>query len=242
MVNQKKNSKLSAQHHRFVGVRDAILTGGTGSTPGANPLAINTNAGGATSGSFPLCPLGLSGAKLNTTTPQNFVNSSPGNVSAPVMRNLFYRAQDFQWYRVTRAKLVFVGAQGSNVTGVITLVGYASAIDVNLGTGIPQLSGPSTRTFDLSAAGSKELSVPIPVDSAWKKVSSTLSVIGSSPPFFGAGDTLVPVSSVDDLCFGAVSYVVGSGPTGTGSGAYVGTLFIDYDVEFKGVIDPAVNQ
>lgn len=243
MANQKKASgKSRPVNHRFVGMRDAVQTGGTGDSPGVSALAINTNAGGSTSGSFAFAPIGLTAAKLNTTTPQNFVNGAVGSVSKPLLRNLYYRAIDFQWYRVTRAKLVFVGAQGSNVTGIITLVGYTSPLDVAIGTGVPQLSGPNTRTFDLASAATKELSVPIPVDSAWKKVSALLSVTGSTAPFYGAGDSAINVSTVDDLCFGAVSYIVGSGPTGSGSGAYIGTLFVDYDVEFKGVIDPGVNQ
>lgn len=158
-------------------------------------------------------------------------------MSAPLMRGLYGRALDFQWYRVSRAKLVFVGSVGAPTQGIITLVGYSSPTDVNIGTGIPQLSGPSTRTFDFANSSTRELSVPIPVDSSWKKVTSIMSTLGTGAPYFGGSGTVVNVSSVDDICFGAVSYTIGSGPNST----YMGTLFIDYDVEFKGVIDASVN-
>lgn len=242
MTNQKKTTRRPVLNHRFVGLREAILAGGAGSTPGTSSLAINTNSGGSTSGSFALSPLGLTAATTNPANTGVYSNGTPGNVCGPLLRGLYNRAIDFQWYRVTRAKLVFVGTQGSTVTGIITLVGYTSALDVAIGTGIPQLSSGSTKTFDLSNSSTKELSVPIPVDSSWKRVTSLLTVNGSSVPFFGGSTSLVPVATVDDICFGAVSYNVGSGPTGTGSGAYIGTLFLDYDVEFKGVIDASVNQ
>jgi len=242
MTKQKKTTRRPALNHRFVGLREAILAGGAGPAPSSNSLAINTNSGGATSGSFALSPIGLTSATTGATNTGTYSNGTAGNVCGPLLRGLYNRALDFQWYRVTRARLIFVGTQGSSTTGIITLVGYTSPLDVAIGTGIPQLSSSSTKTFDLSNASTKELSVPIPVDSSWKRVTSLLTVSGASVPFFGGSTSIVPVSTVDDICFGAVSYSVGSGPVGTGTGTYIGTLFLDYDVEFKGVIDASVNQ
>lgn len=233
MSNKNKQMKAKVvANHRFTGLREVVLTGGTGGLT-SNALAINTNAGGTTSGSFSLCPLGLSAAKLAAGVYTNGTN----NVCSPPLRGLYNRGLDFQMYRVLRAKLVFVGATGSTTSGIITLVGYTSVIDVSLSTGLAQLSGPNTKSFDLAIGSAKELSVPIPVDTSWKKVSSFLSVPGNSAPFFGGTDTAAVVASADDLCFGAVSYVVGSAP----ANSYMGTLFIDYDVEFRGVIDSSVN-
>lgn len=230
-----KNKQMKTKvvtNHRYTGLREAILVGGTGGVS-TTALAINSNASGVTSGAFALCPVGLTAAKLAA----GVYTSAALNVSTPPLRGLYNKAIDFQMYRVLRAKLVFVGATGSTTSGIITLVGYTSAIDVNFQTSLAQLSGPNTKSFDLASGSAKELSVPIPVDSSWKKVSATLSVPGTAAPFFGGSDSCVTVSSVDDLCFGAVSYIVGSGPVST----YLGTLFVDYDVEFKGVIDSSVN-
>lgn len=233
MSNKNKQPKSRVvSNHRFTGLREALLTGGTGGVT-SSALAINTNAGGTTSGSFSLCPMGLTGCKLAGGVYTQATNS----ICTPPLRGLYNRALDFQMYRVLRAKLVFVGATGSTTSGIITLVGYTSTVDVSNQTGLAQLSGPTTKSFDLAIGSSKELSVPIPVDTSWKKVSQVLSLPGNTAPFFGGSDTMAIVASADDLCFGAVSYIVGSGPVNT----YLGTLFIDYDVEFKGVIDAAVN-
>lgn len=230
---QQSRSK-TVINHKFLSCRDNVLAGGTGGTPGMGTLAITTNVSGSASGSFPLCPVGLTGVRVISGAP---TVGATGNIAAPNLRGLYNRAIDFQMYRVTRAKLVFVGAIGSTAAGILTLSGYTSAIDVSLLTTQAQITGPNTRVFDLANSSSRELSVPIPVDSAWKKVSSILSTVGVSVPFYGTNDTIVPVSNVDDVCFGGCSYLVSNAAVST----YVGTLYIDYDVEFKGVIDPSVN-
>lgn len=237
MKNSNSN-KAGRRHvpttHRYNQCRDAIMVGGTGSTPGSTALVVSSNASGNTSGSFPLSPLGLTGVRVVSGS---LTVGGTGNICAPLLRGLYNKAIDFQMYRILRAKLVFVGAIGSTASGSLTLCAYSDPLDTSVGTTPSTISGPSTRVFDLANASSREISIPIPFDSSWKKVGHILSTVGVSVPFFGTSDTLVSVNSVQDLCFSGVSYYI----TGAPVSLALGSLYVDYDVEFKGVIDSSVN-
>jgi len=234
MVKNNTRKTGNRQNHVFRGCREVIISGSA--TNSSAPANIITNASGSYAFSWPLSPLGLTVATYGTTT---YSPGTEGNLFPPVLRGLRFRAQDFQMYRVTRAKLVFVGNLGSTQTGAVTLAGYTDVLDTSLISNQGNVSSTqSAKSFDLASASSRELSVNIPVDSSWKKVTSILSTPGGSAPFAGSSVTmLVPVNSAADLCFGAVSIsVVNAGAT-----TNIGCLYVDYDVEFKGVVDPAVN-
>lgn len=236
--NKNKNKTKVVVNHKFSGCRDALTQGGTGAAPATTMQPISTNASGNGSGNATLCPVGLTAPRLNAS---GIVYDTPsvGNVAGPQMRGLYYKALDFQWYRVTRAKLVFVGVQGSTATGTITLAAYTDPLDASSNTTASTVSSASTRTFDIANSSSRELSVPIPVDTSWKKVTSYTMVRADAPPFFGASNGLVAVNSVADLAFAGISwYVAGSAV----SQPTVGNLFIDYDVEFKSPIDFSLNN
>jgi len=236
---QNKVSKKPkvTMNHRFMGCRDALVSGTTSSTPSSSLQPISTNSGGSGSGNAVLTPIGLSGSKLNAS---GVVYDLPvlGNIAAPQLRGLYFRASDFQMYRVTRAKLVFVGATGSTATGQITLAAYTDPLDVSNNTTAATNSSSATRTFDVASAAGRELSVPIPVDSSWKKISAYLTTRADVSPFYGSTNGIIPLNSVSDLSFGAISWYVSNS---LASQATIGTLFIDYDVEFKGPIDFALN-
>lgn len=234
-VAQRQQKRTRPSNHTFHGCRDVIVNGSSG-VPTSTPAYVTTTSGGAYAYSWCLAPLGLGAAVYGSSAYQQAV---AGNVASPYLRGLYNRALDFQWYRVTRAKLVFVGQVGSTSTGSITLSGYSDPSDASLVTNINNVSlGSSTKAFDLASASTKELSVSIPVDTTWKKVSWTLSEPAGIAPYTGSSvGVIVPVSTVGDLSFGAVSVsVVGAAAT-----VSLGTLYIDYDVEFKGPIDSAVN-
>lgn len=236
--NKKKGSgsNRTKSNHLFTGCRDAVTyVAGQSSVPGTAAYYITSSSGGNVGFGAPLCPLGLGAATYSSGA---YSNATQGNVANPLLRGLFNRASDFQWYRVLRAKLVFVGSVGSTTSGTITLAGYSDPNDVIAATLQGLTSGPGTKVFDLSSSSTKELSVPIPVDTAWKKCSWVLSQPASSSPFTGSGTTtLNPLSTVSALCFAGISVTVIGAPAST----TLGFLYIDYDVEFKGPIDSTLN-
>lgn len=202
----------------------------------ATPFNITTDSGGNNNFAQVICPLGLTSVLLGASS---YTAGTYGNVTGPPLRGLYSRGVDFQWYRITRAKIVFVSNLGSTVTGTVTLAGYSDPTDVAVVTLQSQVSGINTRTFDLASGASRELSVPIPVDSSWKKVSSVLTLPGNVYPFTGAtAGSIAIVNTIGDLCCGAVSAYIQGGPA---NATAAGTYFLDYDVEFKGVVDGALN-
>lgn len=241
MPKQNNNKKISKSVHSFPGCREAFLTTGPRANPGTVQYAAPTDVNGAGSCAFVVAPLGLTSVTLSGTT---FSAPVYGNVYGPTLRGMFNKCTDFQWYRVTRAKFVFVGAYGSTVTGNITLVAYSDPIDISVSTGANYLSGPNTRTFDIANAAGKELSVPVPVDTSWKKCSSILTCASNAYPFVGAtASGFVPVSTVADLaCAGVAAswngFSTGGAPVSTGN---MGSFYLDYDLELKGVIDSSAN-
>lgn len=230
-VNRKR---VAPVQHRYNQCRDAIMVPGAGATPGVTAFTVTSNASGASSGSFPLSPVGLTGVRVVSGA---LAVGATGNICAPLLRGLYNKAVDFQMYRILRAKVVFVGAIGSTTSGALTLCGYTDPLDTSNSTSPATISGPSTRVFDLANSSSREISVPIPFDPSWKKVGHILSTVGVSVPFVGGSDMLVSVNSVQDLCFAGVTYYVSGAPASTA----LGSLYVDYDVEFKGVIDSSIN-
>lgn len=234
---QQKRKTQRPTNHAYRGCRDIVLSNsGTGS-PGTTTVQLGFNSSGTASFVGAFAPLGLGGAPL---TANAAVLGPPviGNIASPLLRGLWNKSQDFQMYRVTRAKCVFVANTGSTTSGQLIMAGYTDPLDVsNLTQNAYVSSTESARTFNLASASTKELSVSIPVDTSWKKVTGFVTVTGSTAPFTGGSSMLIPVNSVNDLCFGAVSVLVQGGPA---SGS-AGTLYIDYDVEFKGLIDTSVN-
>lgn len=234
--NNKRSGNKVVLNHRFNGCRDAVLAAGTGGITTSSYAVLQGASGATTNISFILAPLGLTSAKFGGST---VVAGGTGNVSAPSLRGLYNRAVDFQMYRVLQARFIFVGTVASNITGSITLYSYADVMDAANFTTSSLLSGPNTRTFDIASASTKELSIPMAIDSSWKKVSSILSVPGNQYPFQGADATsCATVNTVDDLAFGIVG---ASWSSGAAPGTTLGVFNVVYDVEFKGVVDTSVN-
>jgi len=233
----KSNKSTPKVNHRFVGVREVVLNPSTGTGAITFPMPVASNAGGTGNGATVLTSIGLAGVTFSGGA---YFNPASGvaNILRPALRGMYNRALDFQWYRVTRAKLVFVGSVGSTAVGTITLAAYTDAIDVAAQTIATVISGPNTKTFDIATSSSKELSVPIPVDTSWKKVSSVLTVPANSYPFTAADATsFVVLNTINDLSFGSIQWTC----TGAGNAQALGSLYVDYDVEYKSPIDTSVN-
>lgn len=245
MPNNNNNKKVAPRkqptNHSFRGCREALLVVGSGgSGAGSTAYVAASGSTGAGRTAWVLAPVGLS----TVTLASGLFNSGASlNVVSPPMRGLYGRAISFQWYRVTRAKFVFVSNQGSTIAGQITLSGYSDPMDVAVGTYAAQASGPNTRGFDLASAAGRELSIPVPIDSSWKKVSSVLTHPASAYPFALPSATgFVPCATAADLSFGAVGASwYGVNLNGVAELTNLGVFYLDYDVEFKGPIDSAIN-
>ncbi|APG76469.1 hypothetical protein 3 [Hubei tombus-like virus 3] len=230
----KKNNK-SATSHVFRGCREIFLVPAPRAGVNNTVFSLVSASDGSAAFAQVLCPLGLTSVKLGTST---FTAGSYGNVTGPPLRGLFNRASDFQWYRVTRAKFVFVGAVGSTATGVLTMNAYSDPYDIAIVGSAATMAGPSNRTFDLASSTNKELSIPVPVDSTWKKVSSMLTVPGNSYPFNAVDATsFATLNTIGDLSFGGVGAYLQGAP----GSVTVGSFYLDYDIEFKSPIDVQLN-
>lgn len=233
----KKQTKTKQSNHTFKNCRDAFLIPAARVGTSSNILLATTDANGNGNFATVLAPLGLTSSTLGASS---YSAGTLGNMLGPPLRGLYNKAVDFQWYRVTRAKFVFVGNVGSTTTGNITLAAYTDPTDVTATPSAAYSSGRSNRTFDLASSSNRELSVPVPVDSAWKKVSSLLNEPGNIYPFTAASaGTLAIINTVSDLSFGSVTYLITGAPA---SATNLGSCFLDYDIEFKGVVDASINS
>jgi len=238
---KSKSKGGSVSVHTFKACRESFLTPAPRTTPGSSALVALTDASGNGSFGTAVCPLGLTGATISGTT---FANGTSGNVLGPPLRSFFNRSIQFQMYRVTRARFIFVSSVGSNALGVITLAAYTDPVDISTQTAANYLSSANTKTFDLGSGASRELSVPVPVDSSWKKVSSDLTCAANTYPFVATSAAgLVVLATVADLaCCGVTATWQGCTTGGAPVASQgIGGFYLDYDIEFKGPIDSAVN-
>lgn len=235
--NKKQAAKMHAAKNSLrTRIREEVMLG-SGSAPGTtSAVAVlngtNTNTGGA----YCLTPLGLTGAVLSAGV---YTNGTIGNVDPPHLRKLNNLAIDFQSYRVLSGKFVFIPSVGVTTPGQIVLATSRDAID---GATLPQVAfatGTSSRVFNLSVG--KEVSVPMDVDSSWKKVTSVLTQAGNTMPLGGTAlnTTLVSFNSIADLSFSTVSWLL-TNTSNTVTTNY-GVFAVEYEVEFRGLIDVAVN-
>lgn len=228
--NGMKSVKSDILHTR---VSEQLMVGAVGSA-GTLVAAPRTDVSGIANDQFFLSPLGLTAAVL---TAANYQNGPVNNVERPHLRKLNNLSLDFRRYRVLNGKLTFVPNIGSNTSGSLTMSSSADPFDLVTATAVAYSSGSSYKTFQL--ASNKECSIPLSVDSSWKKISSVLSC-PMGPVFDGAGTStgvVVNVASLDDLCFTAIGFNFQDAPPMT----LMGTFRLDYEVEFSGIIDVAAN-
>lgn len=183
-------------------------------TPLAGDVVISNN--------YPLCPLGFNGIGLSGST---IVASAP---TKPYLPFLYSTGKNFQEYRVTRAVLVFVSNRSSTDAGRVSLGGSKDAVDA--GGASQQFGLVNGKQYDLATlSSSKEGRFNLPVDSSWKRVSALC--------FGNINGSWSPYNSVNDLCFSNAFIFT----TGTSGSANIGTLYVEYDVEFRGPISLGLN-
>lgn len=213
-TNKTKNRTVL--QHSFRGIRELLVTDGSSTAPG--PL---TPAASATTPAV-LSPLGINGLKFGGT------NTVVQNLAyKPYLKWLWATSINFKEFRVTRAKLVVVGNVASTAVGNFNVVSSKDFGDV-FGSTTPSYStGPAGTS--VASLATKDASFPLVVDSRWKSVSSYTCVVGSD------SSTFVPTHSMEDLafCYFAIS---------NNSSQALGICYLDYDVEFRGPINPLINS
>lgn len=215
----QKGSKQKFQH-KFNNVREVILSDiGTSAV-----LSTATNNQGTAFTRSVLSPLGLNGCSWDGA---KFVGTV---FEKPHLRWLQSQAVNFGSYRILRAKVVFVGNLGSTTTGQLSVACFRDVLDAAGDPYQGYTAGPNSRVFDLASTSQREASIPIPVDTSWKKVSYVMAIGGDAKPFTSGTTTgFIPVNSANDLCFGAFSAVAVGAPLST----TIGNWYLDYDIEFK---------
>lgn len=237
----KKNNNNNRQAVRDglrTKVREEVMIGSAGG-PGSNVVNLTVPPSSSSSSvSMPLNPAGLGCA---TYASGGFVNTSGPNVDYPHLRKLNTLAADFRYYRVLSGKLIFTPNVGSTSAGQVVLSSSRDVSDSGISAQIAYASGPNYRVFNLSGVG-REISIPLDIDTAWKKVSYVLTCSGGTSPYLGAGpvSALIPVNSVADLCFTSIAVTVNNAPLQSGASLY-GYVTVEYELELKGLIDSTVN-
>lgn len=205
-----------------------------------NVLSVSV-ASGSTSvtGSVLFNPLGLQACPI-TVSGSSVVIGAPLTVNSPPLKWMYTTSANFGKYRVTRASLVFVGNQGSTMTGTMVVAAFKDVLDAGI---VPQNAyavGPNCKTFDIASSSTKEIRIPVPIDTSWKKVTKALNS-GLASPFQNiATNVLISENSVNDICFGAFSFNAFGTPN-LSQGYSLGTFFLDYDVEFGDPESIALN-
>jgi len=113
----------------------------------------------------------------------------------------------------------------------------ADVADLTVNIQEAYIVGPGSKSYDLSTAGGKEIRLPCQVDSSWKKVSNTLSCRNDAQPYFSNTVGVIQENTVNDLTFTSIGLQV----VGSPAAVTVGTMFMEYDVEFDMPISTAYN-
>lgn len=206
----------------FRNIRDPVVGNAASTSP--TIYGMNTDGTGTFTTSLNFSPLGFSGLIFSVPSPNTAgtqIIPSIGTVASPYLPWLYNQSRGFERYRITRCTAIWVGNQGSNTTGRVMLdssTDYADAATlINLAT------STGGKVWDLGTAASKELRFPCDVDTSWKKVSSATALLSATSSYY------TPVNSVNDLSFTTVFISVVGAPASVNAGS----LFMEYDVEFK---------
>nr|WON42284.1 hypothetical protein [Actinidia tombus-like virus] len=221
-------------------IREEIV-GGSGALPDTNvltaTLAANTTSN---NGGVIFTPKGLQGVVAANTTPVTFIQGAAGNIEPPHLRKFYNMSVDFKSYRVLSGKVVFTPNVGSTTTGQLVMASYRDPMDSTVVPQVAFASGPNYRVFNLSQTN-KEISIPLDIDPSWKKVTDILTYPRSSP--WGGSSTagtFVTVNSASDLCFSSFCWLLVN-PVQSANEVKYGNFSVVIEVEFKGLIDSAIN-
>lgn len=212
----KTKGKASQNSHIYRGIREMVCVDASVATPApANPAASGTL-------SVLISPLGVKAVKVASGPT---VSTVPDFI--PTLKWLYATSVNFREYRITRAKLVVVGNVASTATGNFNVTSSRDILDI-YGTNTPSYStGPAG--VSVASLATRDASFSLNIDSSWKVVSpNTVQVLSDNATF-------INVHNVGDLAVGAYSI-------SNNSNVPLGILYMDYDVEFRGPINPTLNS
>jgi len=221
-----KGKSGSKPNHVFRGIRDPVVLDASTGSPTLQ--TCTSDGSGNISMDQSISPLGVS-------APVGTVSSGGGTVTWSFITTqgakhpwLYNQARNFGRFRITRYVLIFVSNQGANVTGQVAMTSSTDITDTaSANWGASTSSGG--KVFDLSSGANRELRLNCDVDTSWKKVTSLL--------FVKTGNALVTTSSANDLVVTNWFFNVSGGP----ANQPLGSLYAEYDVEFRDPISYGVN-
>lgn len=202
-------------NYRNVGAKSVCDPVCADSIASRTPFFVTTSGSGNASGHFAFAPLGIN--SLSTTN--TIAALEP--VHLPWLNST---GSNFLMYRVSRATLVVVGNVGSTASGQIAILSSVDFVDTALNTGSFGDYVVGGTSFAIADLANNNRRVPLRIDSSWKKITSRSTTV--------VGGVVVDNSSVDDLIFTSFSYAIQGAPSTTN----VCTFYVEYDVEFKGVV------
>lgn len=220
---KQKKTKTTYTHLR---VRDVLVVDATSNAPTAINLA--TDSSGSVAIQNALAPLGINGLAILSAASGSPVSFSQSTVATPALPWLYNTARSYERYRVVSATLVFISNVSATTAGRVMLDSSTDYSD----TLTPPYFGTSAggKVYSLASAANKELRLNMDVDSSWKKVSKITNTA------YASGVT-APISTMNELLFTNYIVAVQGAPVNTN----VGTLSIEYDVEFRDPIAFAAN-
>lgn len=215
MVKNKNKGSSPKQNYVFKGLSEMICINAGASTVVPAPLDANSTT------TVALTPIGCVSWKL-TSGPTATLSS----VVNPVLKWMQATSTNFKEYRVLRATVRIVGNVPSTSAGNFTVVSSKNYADIFSGA-TPNYANSGAGTSVASLA-TKDQRFPLIFDSTWKPVTSRLVAIGTDQV------TVVPLNNIDTASF--CSFAVSNNST-----VALGIMYLDYDVEFRGPINPTLN-
>jgi hypothetical protein len=211
-----KNRRPNYGIARFNSVTDPVLVSAISDV---SPTIATSDATGNASGTISINTVGVSG--WNTTTNVSVL------ISQPRLNWLFNTSRNFGRYRILRANLIIVGSVASTVTGIVSI--HSGTDFTDYGTGIGYV-GPGGYSFDLASLSTKNKTIPLTIDSTWKKVTGVTTGVASGATY--------AVNSINDLACSQITWNITGAPASTSCFS----MYIDYDIEFSNPMSIGYNR
>lgn len=139
-------------------------------------------------------------------------------------------------YRVTSATLIIIGSTGSTAGGRLTVASSPNCADLAQTITPAAAIGSGAKAMDIAQIASKEIRVPLNIDTSWKSVSFRTNMLLND---MAAKQVCVSIRSIDDIAFTNIA-VITTGYTGANQDV-VANFALEYTVDFKEPMAPFQN-